>query len=152
MFEKKVGPIFGCIVALLMVVASSSCATSEEILHQNVKDQNITKLGENLKQGMNINEKDGYGFTPLIVAAYYGYGPVVKFLCEQGADVNAKNNDGMSALLYAVENGYNDCFNILMDYRADVNLINRQGHNALWLANQYKRNDMIRKLEEAGAK
>ena len=71
MFGKKLAPVFGCICSLLIVVALCGCVIGNEVLHQNVKDRNITKLEENIKQGMNINEKDRNGFTPLMVAAYY---------------------------------------------------------------------------------
>jgi hypothetical protein len=142
-------------IALFTVVTliCAACASnSQEILHQNVKDQNITQLEENIGRGLNINERDRYGFTPLILAAYYGYGPLVKFLCEKGANINAQDNEGNSALIYAADNGYVDTFNILMDSGADVNLVNKQGHNALWCAKNNKREAMILKLEKAMTK
>lgn len=149
---KKMRPNLGCILAALIVVVLGGCATNKEVLHRNVKEQDITRLEQNIKRGVDINEKDGYGFTPLILAAYYNYGPLVKYLCENGANINAQNNDGWSALLYAVNYGYDDTFNILMQHEPDLNLVNKQGYNAIWYAEKYDRKEMYRKLEEAGTK
>jgi len=48
--------------------------------------------------GEDVNAADGYGITPLMVAANLGDLNVVKFLVEKGADLNAhdlgKKNDG----------------------------------------------------------
>jgi ankyrin repeat protein len=138
----------------IMVIICTTCISTgkKEVLHQNVREQNLIKLKENIEAGMDINEKDGYGYTPLILAAYYNYGPLVKYLCEKGADVDAQNNEGWTALLYAVYYGYSDTFDILMHYGADVNIINNRGYNALGYAKYYNRKEMYRRLEKAGAK
>lgn len=136
----------------ILVASCASFGTKDEILHRNVKDQNLVALQKSVQAGADINQKDGHGYTPLILAAYYGYGPLVKYLCEKGADLNAQNKDGWSALLYATYYGYSDTFKILMHYGADVNLINNRGYNALWYAKYYRRDDMVKALEESGAK
>jgi ankyrin repeat protein len=136
----------------MLTLICTACASNREVLHYNVKEQNILKLKENITQGANINERDRNGFTPLISAAYYDYGPLVKYLCEKAANINAQNNEGWSALLYAVYYGYDDSFKILMEHGADVNLVNNREYNALGYAKHYNREEMYRKLEEAAAK
>ena len=141
---------------LLVVTLATSCAppgtSKREVLHKNVKHQDLQKLKENIEAGKDINQKDWYGYTPLILAAYYGYGQMVEYLCEKGADRDAQNNEGWSALLYAVYYGYEETFNILMNYGPNVNLANNQGYTALSYAKEFNREMMTQKLKEAGAK
>jgi|GEM_PF-1238007 ankyrin repeat protein len=153
MFGKKVGPVFGCILALLIGITLGGCVgVHKEVLHQNIKDHDLAMLKENIEKGdYSVNEKDGYGFTPLIVAAYYDYAPAAEYLCAKGTNINAQNNEGLSALMLAVYYGHDNVFNILMDHGADVNLVNNLGHNAIWYAKHYKREEMYRRLEEVGA-
>jgi uncharacterized protein len=151
LFGRKLTPVCGCICALHMVIALGGCAINED-LHQNVKDRNITQLEENIKQGMNFDEKDRNGFTPLMVAVYYNHSEIVTYLCEKGANINTQDNDGRTALMYAIEYGYDSTFNILIHHGADVNLLDKEGHNALWYAMHNKREEMRRILEDAGAK
>lgn len=51
--------------------------------------------------GLDINEKNNSGNTPLMVAAYVSSCVGVKFLLTYGADVTAKNEDGDTALSIA---------------------------------------------------
>lgn len=59
------------------------------------------------------------GTTPLMTAALYGGGALVKRLMEAGADVNARNDAGATALMWAVPN--TDAMQLLLDAGADVN-------------------------------
>ena len=47
-----------------------------------------------IKKGADINAKDKYGNTPLITAAIYNNGAVLKMLLDAGADIHIKNNKG----------------------------------------------------------
>lgn len=39
-----------------------------------------------------VNQADGNGWTPLMLATWHGHFSVVKFLLEHGADVDAKDS------------------------------------------------------------
>jgi ankyrin repeat protein len=52
-----------------------------------------------IKAGMNPNEHDPRGFTPLILAAYNGHAQAVDFLIAKGADPCATDPKGNNALM-----------------------------------------------------
>ena len=50
-----------------------------------------------------IHERNSKGWTPLIVATYYGHTDIVKYLLSVGADIHDKNYHGTNLLMYAKE-------------------------------------------------
>lgn len=81
-----------------------------------------------IKHGANIDARNKFYNTPLILAARYGnllidfcggmknncvlvhlgHLEVVKILIENGANVGAKDKDNNTALMQAIQNGYTD--------------------------------------------
>lgn len=59
--------------------------------------------------------------TPLHCAAWHGYHPVARALCEAGCDVNIKNREGETPLLTASARGYHDIVECLAEHGADLN-------------------------------
>lgn len=126
------------------------CACSNTI-HRSVAKQDYREVVTFVETGVDINAPDRHGSSPLILAAYYGNAPIVKYLCERGADVNRQNRDGWTALLYAAYYGHEDIVKILLARRADVNRINKFGYNALWYAQRFERHNIAMMLKVAGA-
>ena len=58
----------------------------------------LTKIKFLLKLGLDINEKNEYGYTALHYAAMNNCLEVVKFLIENGANINLCNKKGQSPL------------------------------------------------------
>lgn len=48
-----------------------------------------------------LEQKNEYGWTPLIVATYHNQKEVVKYLLDLGADIHVKNHNGTNLLMYA---------------------------------------------------
>ncbi len=57
---------------------------------------NIIKMF--LDKGANVNKAGSDGFTPLHIAAQFGFDEIVKLLLEKGADITIKTSDGKTAL------------------------------------------------------
>jgi hypothetical protein len=55
-----------------------------------------------LSGGADANARGGHGITALMMAAGYGYTPIVQLLLDKGADPYAETRDGDSALATAV--------------------------------------------------
>ena len=56
--------------------------------------------------GADVNARDSYQRTALMLAAAAGQQDVVKLLLESGADSNTRDRDGMSALMVAEKFGH----------------------------------------------
>lgn len=71
-----------------------------------------------------VNDRNGKGWSPLIIAAYNGNHRVVNFLLERGALVNDQNYNGTSVLMYAkdfaLKTKDKTTFNRLIELGADV--------------------------------
>ena len=78
-----------------------------------------------IEKGVDINQSDNRGNTPLIVQADYNNNKdVVKLLLSEGADINARNEDGDSALIYVIKDGNVELARFLIKKGADYNILN----------------------------
>ena len=72
-----------------------------------MKNNDINKINSILKSGKaDINSKDKYCETALMIASYKGNLEIVKLLIDNGADINAKDNEGWNALIEASYEGH----------------------------------------------
>ena len=77
-----------------------------------------------IKRGANINKKDTYWRTPLILACKYGYSKIAEYLIKCGAKIDKCDNSNNSPLHYACAFGNLQCVKILLENGADVNYLN----------------------------
>ena len=66
------------------------------------------KIWELIEQGADIDTRNKWGDTALMLAARKGHltPELLEALVSRGADVNARDKDGMTALMFAAENGH----------------------------------------------
>ncbi len=90
-----------------------------------------------LAAGADVNAKNDYGWTALMMAVFHDHVENAKLLLEAGADVNAKNNRGLTALMMAAQYFHDHVENaeLLLEAGADVNVKNNRGQTALMIAN-----------------
>jgi hypothetical protein len=92
------------------------------------------------KEGMHPNRLINKFVTPLMLAADYGHGSILKYLIKAGANPGAKTRSGVTALLHAVEGKtYKEDYVdpprpesvriLLGDPRTDVNAIWNTGYH-----------------------
>ena len=94
------------------------------------KDSDEAKLKKAkylLRLGADVHQKDEYGSTALIWAAFHGKMDVVKVLLAHGADVNAQEKDGWTALMWASYRERKDIVVMLLEKGADANIRNNRG-------------------------
>lgn len=72
--------------------------------------------------GMDINSKDRYGQTGLMVASIRGHTEVVRSLIDHGAELNVTAKFHLSALMLAVINGHTEIVRLLAGAAADRDL------------------------------
>jgi ankyrin repeat protein len=92
---------------------------------------NLKVINQHIQAGTNLDAKDDYGSTPLIIAATFGKTEVARALIEGGADVNIRNNDGGTALHSAAFLCRKDIVQMLMENGADKNIKNNFGSTPL---------------------
>jgi len=92
---------------------------------------NLDALRQHIEAGSDLDQKDEYGSTPLIIAVTFGKAEVARELVEAGADINCKNNDGSTPLHTAAFLCRTEILEMLLENGADKNIMNNFGSTAL---------------------
>ncbi len=100
-------------------------------LHDAARKGDIDAVRALLHQGSQINEKNWYGQTPLILSVRAGHYTVARFILEKGADVNACDMERYTPIHWAAQYGYDDIVTCLLEYGADVNTMDNAGNTSL---------------------
>jgi hypothetical protein len=100
-------------------------------LHVAALQGSIDEIQKHIKAGSDLNEKDEYGSSPLIIAVTFGKNEVARALIEAGADMKITNNEGSTPLHIAAFLCRTEIVEALLDNGADKNLRNNSGATAL---------------------
>ncbi len=114
----------------------------------------VERLGRLLNSGTDINTRDRYGQTALMIAARDGRSRAARFLVANGAALDHTAKYGLSAVMLAVINGHVDTVRILAEAGADLEIRGTgapgfEGKTALDLATARSRFDMVEILRKA---
>lgn len=96
-----------------------------------VWNNKIAEINELLQIGVNVNTRNHFGQTPLMIAAILGNLNAVKLLLENGAALNYIDNNGLTALMLSARNGQLLVAEHLLGKGADVNVQDKRGLTAL---------------------
>jgi ankyrin repeat protein len=123
-----------CLMAALLVAAG--CAKQENPtphvdIHIAALQGNIEEIRKHITAGSDLNEKDDYGSTPLIVAITFDKANVAKALIEAGADMTITNNEGSNPLHIAAFFCRTEIVEALLENGADKTVRNSAGRTAL---------------------
>ena len=102
-----------------------------------------------LEGGADVNAKDKFGFTPLLVS--HGRVEVIKVLLKNQADVSATDGQGMTALHRAMSFGPKEGLEALLAGGADVSATTRNGWTPLHYAAYAGRREIVALLVDKGA-
>lgn len=94
---------FFLILFLLCIVGIPSQAAS---LHEDMLSGDVVRVKAALAQGVDVNIRNDYGYTPLHAASDTGNLAVTQVLIAHGADINAVANDGTTPLHTINVGGY----------------------------------------------
>lgn len=100
-------------------------------IHQAAFMADAKAVKQHIEAGTNLNEKDEYGSTPLIIAATFNKKQVAKLLIEAGAELAVRSNDGSTALHTAAFLGRTEIVKALLAADADLEAKNNYGSTAL---------------------
>jgi len=92
---------------------------------------NLDAVKQHISAGTDLNVKDQYGSTPLIIASTFGKTDIARKLIDGGADLNIKNNEGSTPLHVAAFFCRTEIVKELLNKGADKSLLNNYGSTAL---------------------
>lgn len=105
-------------------------------LHAAVAKEDVEKLGTLLDDGVDINEPDSNGYTPLFMAAMGGHLNIVKFLLARKADASIGEHNGYTPIHVAAHMGRPGVVQALLAHGLDANDYHSDGytpmHRACW--------------------
>ncbi|KJH43626.1 hypothetical protein DICVIV_10368 [Dictyocaulus viviparus] len=107
---------------------------------------NISKVGELLQMGVNIDSYDDDHVTALQIAAFNGNNAMVTYLLDEGADLEACNQVGMTPFHHACREGRISVVETLLQRGADIHRITFMGATALTLAAAGAHLHIVKKL------
>lgn len=103
----------------------------------------MERIEELYYSDVDMNMKNRYGLTPLMLAADCGKKNAIDMLIDFGADVNVQNKHGSTALHLAAWHGYADIVKVLMNSDADPSIKNSDGNRAIDLTYDQRIKDII---------
>ena len=114
-------------------------------------DAKVAQIARKLleKRKIDPNQTGGFGFTPLMRAAYVGNLDLVNLLLEFDAKPNLKNVHGETALMLAAINNSIDAVKLLLEHGANPNLHGPNEYTAADLAHQEGNEEIVKILEQA---
>ena len=124
---------------------------SREALIERLRSSDPLVVDLLLTAGLDPDEPDTNGVTPLIRFAMEGNETAVPRLLNKGADVNAQDKTGTTALMGAAGYGRTAVVRILLDHAAKVNLRGNAGETALIQATLNGHTAVVKLLLDHGA-
>lgn len=104
-----------------------------------------------LDQGANPNTRTKDGWTPLMVAAFFGNEKLARLFCDRGGDIESTSPDGSTALIWAVAGRSQEVACYLIERGANVNASNDSGFTPLVVAAEDGLSKIVKMLLEKNA-
>jgi ankyrin repeat protein len=130
--------------------------TNEKLLFKASETGNMALAAKALKpvlffKHIDINIKNEFGDSPLMLAAIKGYRAVIEYFICFHASINDKNHYGDTALILASKHGHKSVAALLLANGAEVNATNNDGDSALLFALKNNDNSLAELLITNGA-
>ena len=109
--------------------------------------ESTTDLQHLRDQGADINSKDKYDRTPLMVSIMYSHQHIVQWFVENGAHLDITDSAGRTALMYAVEKGDIVSVQILVNSNADTGIKDNLCRDVFKIAEETGRYHILNLLE-----
>ena len=163
MDKKLCSKILFCLITIILIFISSTLIANadtddlttpinvsnkenDEALITAVSSGDIEEVGKLLENGANVDSRDDFGDTCLMIASNNCFEDIVSLLIKWEADVDAKNDNDYTALIYSVHKGNLNITRTLIDSDADVNAATKFGQTALMYAAEYDYADIAKLL------
>jgi len=121
-------------------------------IHKAAAEGNIEAVIQHLANGVDVNVKNDFGFTPLLKAAQFGRREVAELLIAKGADVSVKDKFGRTPLHCAADEDQMEVAELLIAAGADVNGRDNGDRTPLDFAVMKKQKEIADLLRKHGGK
>ena len=111
---------------------------------------NLAEIQRMIKEGININLRDKWGYTALMKASAMERPATVEALLEAEAKVDLQNEWGQTALIWAALLGRTATVEVLLNAGADWTIKNKQGKTAYYFAKDEEIKRLIKEKMEEG--
>ena len=118
---------------------------AEESICIAAKVGHVEAVKKHLDSGVDVNEKNEDGFTPMHYAAQTGYKEITDLLIANGADVNSKDVYERTPLHFAAGYGHKETVELLIAKGADTNAKNNFDATPLDEVDDNETADLLRK-------
>jgi len=120
-------------------------------LHDACAKGSVEDVQSLLDQGADINGRNAYHGTPLLVALDNAELEVAEVLIKYGADVNCRDETGWAPLMFASRYGYRHIAELLLNHGVDVNAKQEDLWTALHFASSEGHLEIVKVLLDRGA-
>ncbi|XP_054990142.1 ankyrin repeat and SAM domain-containing protein 3 isoform X2 [Sorex araneus] len=103
------------------------------------------------RREVDLNQKNGGGWTPLMYASYIGHDTIVHALLEAGVSVNVPTPEGQTPLMLASSCGNESIAYFLLQQGAELEMKDIQGWTALFHCTSAGHQQMVKFLLDSGA-
>ncbi|KAJ5071893.1 ankyrin repeat and protein kinase domain-containing protein [Anaeramoeba ignava] len=92
------------------------------LLHLYTENNDLSSIKKCIDKKMNINQTND-GTTALLIASFYGFKKVIRYLLKKKASPNIANNqvNGLTPLLVSCQKHYDDIVKLLLKFKANPN-------------------------------
>lgn len=116
-----------------------------------VVTRNAERVERLIKEGEDVDESRGGGFTSLMLACQEEYTAIVSLLLAAGADANAVDSKGVTPLYMAAENENETIVSDLLKHGAKADVTTIYGYSPLMVACHQGNQLVVKLLVNAGA-
>ncbi|MCX5921710.1 MAG: ankyrin repeat domain-containing protein [Candidatus Dependentiae bacterium] len=129
-------------------IVRERCSTilQEESLCRNVLSGEVDEVKNKIKNGCNVNCRNIFGDTPLLIAVSLGNSEMVKILLNLGAHINVVNRNG-AALSLAAYYGDSQMVRLLLYFGANSDVKNSDGYTPKEIAIGFGHKEAVRVLD-----
>lgn len=138
---------------LSFIAFTINCNLNNDLI-QAIRLNNTARIKNLIEAGININQQDNNGITPIHIASREDKYEVIKLLLKSGARINIRDKKGRTSL-HAGINLFNKdglkSAQLLINYGADLNAQDYQGCTPLHYAALRNHRNMVELLLKLGA-